>query len=481
MNKNITKEERQEIANKIVHDFCSRHQPRRFLSMRLKGQFPWPNEFTELHLFNRSWLLWPDTKWDRAGLVIQCITNDGKEEAKLAMRFLSAFAWAHGREIEDEGFWVVGGHANPCYRDQPLPDTLINAKHGLLIDEQDYLPFPSDEKAQLALALYREGLCVDEQTYKFLSFYKILNIKFRLGTEQINWINNNLHKITDHVAQEKITKLKASHSDVGDYLFVSGRCAVSHAWDDPLVNPDNPDDKWRLSEDLPVIKALSELMIEQEFCIKKPITIWREHLYELQGFREILGNNLMQHIMEGYDFDADGNEIVGLIEKVLPPLSIRLRGEKDFLFERLAPKVFTYEDGRVVLRCFSDDGLAEVHLGLNFKEERLEFNPANCFIIKDDGSAIAAHYAALNNHFISNLFANGHLDVWSGDKLLGRKDAFIPTNIDLGGTLNNYRQVAKNLELLCVERTMGGGYNLLKNPLSKIHLLSTSSLYEKSR
>lgn len=452
--KEITKEDFRETANSAVLEFCS-GRSRNFLSMRLKGQFSWPDKFTRIRLLERDWLLWPNTKWDKPGIIIHCPSGDGKEEAKLAMRFLSALSWVQKKAIEDEGFWLVGTNVNPCFRDEPLPDPPFPIGRGFMIDENDYLPFPNNEKAQVALALYREAMCLNEESYQFLSYYKILNVKFEKSLEQKAWINENLKLITDHSATKEIQKLSLKHSDIGHYLFVSGRCAVAHAWGDPIVNPDNPEDKRRLSSELPIIRALSELMIEKEFGIKSSTTIYREHFYELAGFSEVLGADLVESIVEDYDFDADGEQISSLVERKLPTISIRLRGEPELPFEQLNLEVLEYSAGRMLIRGISYNGLIEAYLALNFKEKRLEFDPVGGFISWDNGSAGAAHSASLVNLFIGKLFANGVLEVWTENKLLGRIDPFIPTNIDLTGTVKNYRQTARNMELLCVMRTIG--------------------------
>lgn len=62
----------------------------------------------------------------------------------------------------------------------------------------------------------------------------------------------------------------------------------------------NSTPKCRVRDELPIIKALAELSIEQEFGIKSSTTVWREHLYELAGFKDVLGSSLVNHIVEGY-------------------------------------------------------------------------------------------------------------------------------------------------------------------------------------
>lgn len=81
--------------------------------------------------------------------------------------------------------------------------------------------------------------------------------------------------------------------NIGHYLWVSGRCAVAHAYAEPLVDPEDPEDSARLQKDLPLVKALAEHLIEHELGVKSMSTIWREHLYELSGFHRLLGVDIV--------------------------------------------------------------------------------------------------------------------------------------------------------------------------------------------
>ena len=52
-------------------------------------------------------------------------------------------------------------------------------------------------------------------------------------------------------------------------LYESGRCAVAHAFADPLVDPDDLADLRRLSADLDVVRALAEYLIEHELHVPR--------------------------------------------------------------------------------------------------------------------------------------------------------------------------------------------------------------------
>jgi hypothetical protein len=124
----------------------------------------------------------------------------------------------------------------------------------------------SDPKARLALALYREALSVKGTPYEFLGYFKIISVRYK-GDQIIPWIHNAIPLLTDKRAKDRVLELQASEADIGKYLYVSGRCAVAHAFSDPVVDPDNPDDLSRLIADMPVARALAEYLIETEFGI----------------------------------------------------------------------------------------------------------------------------------------------------------------------------------------------------------------------
>ncbi|MCH8149704.1 MAG: hypothetical protein IH987_17240 [Planctomycetes bacterium] len=126
---------------------------------------------------------------------------------------------------------------------------------------------PSDSKARIALALYREALSVQNIPYEFLGYCKIINVCYHTTSDQITWINKTLPQLTDRRARDRISELSAMENDIGDYLYHSGRCAVAHASTTRVVDPDNPDDVFRLSADMRVARALAEYLIENQLGI----------------------------------------------------------------------------------------------------------------------------------------------------------------------------------------------------------------------
>jgi len=187
------------------------------------------------------------------------------EGGTILARFLSRLAWSKGGgilELFHSGSNMPGrpgllGHGTY----ERTPFGTVEPPHCL------YLPTGLSKDAELALALYREGLTVNSIPFAFLSLFKILNIRFASGSAQELWLNANLHQLWYDPAVDRLNELRKFHSDIGHYLYVQGRCAVAHANATPLVNPDDYSERRRLEFDLPLLKDLAELFIEQELSV----------------------------------------------------------------------------------------------------------------------------------------------------------------------------------------------------------------------
>lgn len=167
-------------------------------------------------------------------------------------RFLSRLAWSiNGGVVE----LFICGSNNPGHPGR-LGRGTYERSGWALVEPWDYLYLPSANSpgADLALALFREGLSINSVPFAFLSYFKVLNISFSKGSAQKGWINANLSRVLYPPALDRLRELAKSKPDVGAYLYEQGRCAVAHANGTPLVNPDNYGDKRRLELDLPLMK-----------------------------------------------------------------------------------------------------------------------------------------------------------------------------------------------------------------------------------
>jgi methylamine utilization protein MauJ len=188
---------------------------------------------------------------------------DREELVTVIRRFLNGLAWREQASIREvdvsygfpirTGTRIPGNSATPWFDAQDLPD-------------------PTDAKARLALALYREGLDLQyiHRAYSFLSLFKVLNLRFPTGRAQIAWINGNVVSLRESNAVARCADIARTEPDVGAYLYTSGRCAVAHAFARPLVDPNDIRDQQRLSRDWPVIRSLAALLVQTEWRVQAP-------------------------------------------------------------------------------------------------------------------------------------------------------------------------------------------------------------------
>jgi hypothetical protein len=148
-------------------------------------------------------------------------------------------------------------------------------KFGFSICEKfdlDYLPEVTDPRAQLALALMREGRGLNHPAYAFVSFYRVLECA---GVNSDEWINGALDEVSEHKAKEVRVRLRGKIANVGSHLRDSGRNAAAHARDEPIVDPDDPSDARRLRSELPLMSALASLAIERVLGVRTTQTVWK--------------------------------------------------------------------------------------------------------------------------------------------------------------------------------------------------------------
>jgi len=174
-------------------------------------------------------------------------------------RFLSVISWADKQSLQNN--YGVSGSTVPCAVREKRLGRSINCY--FLIRWNPLL----DPKQQLAVALYREAMSVNSIPYQILGFFKIINILYKDGPAQKAWIKATLSKLKESYLQDRLTALSNAHSDVAAYLYQSCRCAVAHAFSDPLIDPDDLTHLHRLSADREVVQALAEYLIKYELNV----------------------------------------------------------------------------------------------------------------------------------------------------------------------------------------------------------------------
>ena len=385
----------------------------------------WPTKETEVEFGPYRLTMRPETEDQAPTVIMQFPPPATMDEALIVLRrFLSALCWVEGHVIRET--MSTGGSA-PFGIGKGIRSS-TRAMHF----RADYLPYPDDPKGRLALGLYREAMGVNSVAYSFLGYAKILNILHGDPRKQIDWINQTLPDLSDHRAKERIAELRKQESDVGGYLYGSGRCAIAHAFAEPIVDPEDPEDARRLYADLPVIRALAAHLIEDELGIQSAMTVWKEHRYELEGFRLLIGEDNAENLKAGKMMDPR-------TAKAWPRLSLRMRDHPPFTpFEAMTVRKSQVlaDIGVIQVTCRSADTLVELMFGLDFHEGRILADPEMDIRIRDDGTATSFDHAAEHQRFRKLYYLNGELEILNAEtgERLGRCDPFLPLNIDLSGT-----------------------------------------------
>lgn len=380
----------------------------------------WPNEPQAFAFDGLDVWIMPRTTDCFPGLVANRPANMDRDDCfALLHRALSVLAWCGD-------FGAVVAHMSEGSVPHMIRSSFA-ARHGICgkLDLSD-LPAIEKESAKLALALMREGRGLNHPAYSFLSFFRVLETAIPDGKKRGAWVTANIDQVEGRQAKEALDKLKESvQGDIGLYLRDSGRHAIAHAQGDPIIDPDKPRDARRLAAELPIIEALAVLAIEQHFGIQTSRKVFREHLYELRGWRSVFP----QTVIEASQLTNPGNVQVSVD---LPSINFRLRSSEPFKFlEGMTPVHVALVNPRIELVYRSADQLAEMTFWLNFADERLEFDLEQSFKVYDNGTAAAARNGKDRSRFIWDYFGNGEIQIWNAEteKLISRVEGFMPLNV----------------------------------------------------
>ena len=399
----------------------------------LETQLFWPLRPQVADYDGKEFLLLPAKKADPAdpsnplqidkppaiGLKIDACGLSPEQGRTEIMRFASALAWQEGAKLAIAS-WLGGN----------LPRQMGTAQHRTVREhlETDALQRPTDPTASTALALYREGISLDNPFYAFLSLYKAFGVAIP-SAERAEWIERHLDQ-TRHLARQRVEELRQSGLNVGDYLYKQCRQAIAHADYEPFVNPDKTDDHYRLQRDLPLMRALVEVAIEETFSVKKPLTLHREHLYELEGFRDLLPTEVLNALRQ-----QSGSIPVGLNIRWPAHWAILAANglEREPLPEMELICAYWCPD-ELILKFRSKSGAVQLSVGLHFADERLQFDPLGGVGIdldRADPGRVREELTVFK--FRHAILANGNIEIWDVDanRRMGRSETYIPVNMYL--------------------------------------------------
>lgn len=243
-----------------------------WLNVGVRGSAIWPTAEAVVEFGGHKLVLKPATRDTEQSVHINLRGISDVDALTLINRFLSVLSWCDDQPMENRYGWS----GNPV----PMAVPRESRQLGSGIAFPFYRTLEFNPKVRLALALFREGRTVNSGPFEFLSYFKILNIfwkdKWFTVNEQrqnpvIEGIRSTLSVVKDDLALKRLKALSDSKADIPTYLYESGRCAIAHAYSDPIVDPDDVSDLRRLSQDVYIVKAIAEHLVETELGVSRSI------------------------------------------------------------------------------------------------------------------------------------------------------------------------------------------------------------------
>lgn len=385
----------------------------------VESRISWPTRLQTAMYHGKKFILFPKVGDGSPAIALRADLYgiEAEEARKYIMRFCSALCWAEGAGIEVVA-WGGGS--------LPRPVRLIRSALVAEYLYTDNLPNPADAEARAALALYREGVSISNPFYSFLSLYKSMSIAIPNGRDRGSWINSAIASLDDFRAIKRRDHLSSNGVDISQYIRDEGRNAIAHAERQPYVNPDEVEDLVRLHEDVPLMKNLAELAIEQHMGILRSVTTYRKHQYEVDGFKKLFLSDIVKSIQNSEELSS--NTIVNLLGNCCV---IARRGAEVHAFQNIYVEYVGQVEGGIVLECVSKDDAFRIRIVLDFVNDKLLFNPVQGIgFVPNRRNRRSILYEISLLEFQRCILTNGRLEVWKQDEdlMLGRTDAYIPQN-----------------------------------------------------
>jgi hypothetical protein len=160
-----------------------------------------------------------------------------KESFRSACRFLDELAWFRSLKISSSN--CVHSNGSPRCSDRselPIDETILLTPFDQLV---------TCDRSHLALSLYREGYVSNSPFYRFVSYFKIIELGIPDGNSRKLWMGNALKE--DQEIERYLHRLnQAGIENVGAWLYKEGRNGLVHAGKAGINTKDPSDfDDWQ--------------------------------------------------------------------------------------------------------------------------------------------------------------------------------------------------------------------------------------------
>lgn len=420
-------------------------ETRGWLTAACSTSIPWPEEDVKVTYDGDDYFLRGVRQRGghatRSGpaITIRCGPGQANEVLAKMYRFASVLGWFKRGYVEVGGY-ITGSHANLYSEPQSVAETLAGGRHSF---NCNYMPLVRDERTRRALAFWREGsrLRYLHAGYAFLSFFKVLESQFEKTDDRVAWMNATIPKLADK-AGERVHALGGECSDIGKHIYESGRCAIAHAqFSDGRGDPDVPEDRRRLTEDLAVIEGLARRYITDVLQVPDEDVVYRtrDRLDALAAFvpAEALAQLKAAQFVSRRRIGINGLA-VGFAHWPHAPVPE---------MARLTLRVTEVRDGRVFVHAANDSGGICIACVLDFPSGRahIDFDRTTC---REPRAGESPDEAIAVVQLRKQVIGNGLMELWLPDG--GRVDfeIVIPVNIDFSATFRAMDAEVARLEAM---------------------------------
>lgn len=243
---------------------------------------------------NRDFLFYAGDK-NKCDLIITII-EDNKEEEELfetINKFLIRFCWANGcffkiLNISGKGL----SDKLDLYEQADLYGKILNYPRmsGKKVVNLHSIMEPKTKEQEIALSLYNDAKSSNDFFYRFLCFWKILeikpsNFKYKNPGEWINHIIEKKNKKNINILIDGyVDELIKNKENIGNYFFKNFRCAIAHINEEPLKLSFRQKDYLDVRRACYAIENFAEYFIRYELDLPKYcdlIEIKQEEIQEI--------------------------------------------------------------------------------------------------------------------------------------------------------------------------------------------------------
>ena len=380
-------------------------------------------------------------------ITIACRGGDGGADEAIAKiyRFTSVLSWFEGGYVDVSGY-IWGSHPT-LYGGRTVYSTMGIA--GAKAFNCNHMPIIEQENVRKALAFWRDGKRLDEvnDSYAFLSFYKVIESQFSDGRGKRDWIAANIVKLTDRAAK-RVAELRAAGIDVSNHLFESGRCAVAHAsLDGEIVDPDIPADRRRLSADLVIIEELARIYIRDELKVPDSRSLYRTR-DRLEPWASLLPPEVLEALKKG-EIPNDVSALAG--RKV----SIGIWPDGPIVgLERMTMQIDAFENGIVKVVLINERKTILLVFFLDYRSGRVHTNLEDGGLIYGENNPNEDDVRTYATFFYK-VFSNGIAELTCEDIEPIDCEVVIPTNMMM--TMSSDKAIEAMVERFRKEAAVADG------------------------